>query len=89
MNFNTLQYFQVLEENDMDYDRNAKLLSLSNSKNGWFTLCYASLDKVFDNKVYFQSNNIKAFHHALLHHCGYRDKDYLMQKIQKINTERE
>ena len=54
MNFNTLQYFQVLEENDINNDPNVKLLSLSNSKNDWFPLCYALLDKDFDNKVYFE-----------------------------------
>ena len=88
MNFNTLQYFQVLEQNDMNNDRNAKLLSLSNSINDWFGLCYALLDKDFDCKVYFENNDIKAFHHAFLYQCGYRKKDLLMKKIQKIKTKK-
>ena len=71
MNFNTLQYFQVLEKNDMNNKQDDELLSLSMSKNDWFGLCYALLDDNFDNKVYFENNNIKAFHHAFLYHCGY------------------
>ena len=30
-----------------------------------FTFCYALLDDNVDNKVYFENNNIKAFHHAI------------------------
>ena len=63
MNFNTLQYFQILEKNDMNNKQNDELLSLSISKNDLFGLCYALLDDNFDNKVYFENNNIKAFHH--------------------------
>ena len=86
MNFNTLQYFQVLEQNHMNNNPNNELLSLSNSKNDWFRLCCALLDKDFDNKVYVESNNIKVFHHTFSYHCRYRDNDLLMQKIQKIKT---
>ena len=78
MNLNTLQYFQILEENDMNNDPNAELLSLSNSKYDWFGLCYALLDKDVDNKVYFENININAFHRAYLYHCGYRNDDSLM-----------
>ena len=88
VNFNTLQYFQVLEQNDMNNDLSAELLSLSNSKKDWFRLCYAILVKDFDNKVYFESNDIKMFHHAFLYHCGYREKDLLMKNIQKIKTKK-
>ena len=89
MNFNTLQYFQVLEQNDMNNKQNAELLSFSNSKNDWFGLCYALLDKDFDNKVYFENNNIKAFHHVFLYHCGYQNKDLLIKEIQIIKTRKE
>ena len=71
MNSNTLLYFQVLEQNDINNNPNIKLLSLSNSSNDWFGLCYALLDKEFDNKIYFENIYIKAFHHAFLYHCGY------------------
>ena len=73
----------------MNNDPNAEVLSLSNNKNDWFGLCYELLDKDFDNKVYFENNNIKTFQHAFLYHCGYRDKDALIQKIQKIKTKKE
>lgn len=64
LNFNTLQYFQILEKNDMNHEPNDELISLSISKNDLFGLCYALLDDNFDNKVYFENNNIKAFHHT-------------------------
>ena len=89
LNFNTLQYFYVLEQNDMNNEQNAELLSLSNSKHDWFRLCYALLNEYFDNKVCFENNNIKAFHHAFLYHCGYPNKDSLIQEIQKIKTRKE
>ena len=73
----------------MNNNRNAKLLSLSDSKNDWFGLCYALLDKDFDNKVYFENNNIKALQNAFLYHCGYRNKDSFMQKKQKIKTKKD
>ena len=38
--FNTLQYLDVFEQNNMNNNPNAELLSLSNSKNDWFGLCY-------------------------------------------------
>ena len=75
MNFNTLQYFQVLEQNDTNHERNAQLLSLFNNKNNWSGLCYVLSDKGFDNKVHFENKNIKTFHHASLYHCGYGNKD--------------
>ena len=86
MNFNTLQHFQVLEQNDMNNEQNTELLTLSNNKNDWFGLCYALLDENFDNKVYFGNNHIKTFHHAFLYHYGYRNKDLLIQEIRKIKN---
>ena len=88
MNFNTLQYFQVFEENDMNNDQNAEILSLSNSKNDWFALCYALLDKDFDNKVYFANYNVKVFHHVFLYHCGYQVKTYLCKKSKKLRLKK-
>ena len=70
MNFNTLQYFQVLEQNNMNNEQNAQLLLLSNSKNDRFFF-YALLDKDFDSKVYFENNNIQMFYHTFLYDCGY------------------
>ena len=89
INFNTFQYFRVLEQNNKNNDPNAESISLSNSKNDWFGLCYALLDEDFDNKVYFENKNVKPFHHAFLYHCGYRNKDSLIQEIQKIKTRKE
>ena len=86
MNLNSLQYFQVLEQNDMNNEQNVQLLSLLKSENDWFRLCYTLLDKDFDNIVYFENNNIKAFHHAFLYHYGYRNKDLSTQEIQKLTT---
>ena len=83
---NELQYitiFSRIRRVQHELRSNAKSLSMSNSKNDWFGLCNASLDKDFDNKIYFENNNIKPFHHAFLYHCGYRYKDSFMQKIQK------
>ena len=77
MNFNTLQYFQVLEQKNMNNEQNDEKLPLSNSKND------------FDNKVFFENDNIKAFHHALLYHCGYQNKHSLMKEIQKIQNRKE
>ena len=71
INFNTSQYLHVFEQNDMNNDKNDEKLSLSNSKNYWFGLCYSLLDKDFDNKVCFENNNIKVFHHTFLYHREY------------------
>ena len=94
MNFNTLQYIQVLERNDMNNEENDGLLSLSISKYDWFGLCYALLDNDFENKVYFgndvfDSKNIKTFHHAFLYHCGYRNKNLLIEQLQNIKKQKE
>ena len=89
INFNTLQYLQELEQNNLNHEQNTGLLYLSNSKNDWFGLCHALLDEDFDNKVCFENNNIKAFHHAFLYHRGYRNKHSLIKEIQKIKTGKE
>ena len=39
MNFNTLQYLHILEQNEMNNIQNIELLSLLNSKNDLFGLC--------------------------------------------------
>ena len=57
--------------------------------NDFFGLCYALLDKDFDNKVYFENQNIITFYHAFLYHYGYWNKDSSIQEIQNIKNGKE
>ena len=73
----------------MNNELNAQLLFLSNSKNDWFELCYTLLDEDFDHIVYFETKNIKMFHHAISYDCGYQNKDLLIKEIERTKNGKE